>query len=194
MRDRRAFGAAGVDEAGRGALAGPVVAAAVILGPPLEGVDDSKRLSPARRERLAKLIRAHARCWALGQAGVDEITCLNVLHASLLAMARAVAALSVAPGRVLVDGLHCPRLDCPVTAVVGGDRTVPAIGAASILAKVERDRIMTELDCRYPAYGFGRHKGYATAEHVAALHEHGVSPVHRVGYAPVREAAQGRLL
>lgn len=180
---------AGVDEAGRGPLAGPVLASAVIFVPgrAVEGVADSKTLSPSRREALAERIREHALCWAIGRAEVEEIDRLNILRASLLAMSRAVAALTHAPDMVLVDGPHAPAVDYQVRAVIGGDATVPAISAASILAKVERDALMRELDRLYPVYGFARHKGYPTAEHLRALAEHGVSPVHRRTFAPVRQ-------
>lgn len=180
--------AAGVDEAGRGPLAGPVVAAAVILDAarPIDGLDDSKALSATRREALAVIIRERARAWALGMASVEEIDRLNILQASLLAMQRAVQGLGVAPRLALVDGNRAPRLDCPVQTVVGGDALIPAISAASILAKVERDALMVALDARYPQYGFAGHKGYPTAAHVAALERHGVSPAHRRSFAPVR--------
>lgn len=181
--------AAGVDEAGRGPLAGPVYAAAVIIDPaacPIPGIDNSKALGAAERERLDALIRRHARAWAVAKAEVEEIDRLNILRASLLAMRRAVAGLGLAPSRVLVDGKHCPEVDYPVHAIVGGDERVVAIAAASILAKVARDREMTELDRLYPGYGFARHKGYGTPEHVAALRSLGACPVHRVSFAPVR--------
>jgi ribonuclease HII len=179
---------AGVDEVGRGPLAGPVVAAAVILDPdrPVEGLKDSKRLSERRREYLAGQIRERALAWALGRAEVHEIDRINILQASLLAMQRAVAALSLAPELVLVDGNHCPRLDYPSQAVVRGDALVPAISAASIIAKVSRDREMVELDSRYPGYGLAKHKGYPSKAHLAALQTLGVTPVHRRSYAPVR--------
>ncbi|GIX22596.1 MAG: ribonuclease HII [Gammaproteobacteria bacterium] len=178
---------AGVDEAGRGPLAGPVVAAAVVLDParPIDGLADSKTLSPRRRAALAERIRREARAWALGWAEVEEIDRLNILQAALLAMRRAVAALQPAPSRVRVDGLHAPPLDCPVETVVGGDASVPEIGAASILAKTARDAHMRALAARYPGYGFERHKGYPTAEHLAALRRLGASPVHRRSFAPV---------
>ncbi len=181
---------AGVDEAGRGPLAGPVVAAAVILSPdhPIAGLADSKVLTPARREALADVIRQRAMCWGIGQAEVEEIDRLNILHASLLAMQRAVAALSLPPEKVLVDGNCCPRLSCPVEAIVRGDATVPSISAASILAKVHRDQIMLAMDARYPVYGFRRHKGYPTSVHLQALLDHGVSPIHRRSFAPVARA------
>jgi ribonuclease HII len=179
---------AGVDEAGRGPLAGPVVAAAVILDPakPIEGLADSKTLAPARREILALQIRAQALAWALGTAGVEEIDRLNILQATLLAMRRAVEALPIYPELVLVDGNQPPALHCTVRTVVRGDATIPAISAASILAKVARDRTMAELDAVYPGYGFARHKGYPTAEHIQALGRLGATPEHRLSFAPVR--------
>ena len=185
---------AGVDEAGRGPLAGPVVAAAVILDPgrPLEGIGDSKQLSAARREQLAEEIQAHALAWCIARAEVGEIDRLNILHATLLAMRRAVVGLSLRPERVLVDGNHCPDLPCPVEAIVKGDQTVEAIAAASILAKVARDREMVELDVLYPGYGLARHKGYPTRAHIAALYEKGVTPHHRRSYAPVRKCLAAR--
>jgi len=184
--------AAGVDEAGRGPLAGPVVAAAVILDSarPIDRLHDSKALSAARREALAVLIRTNARAWALGMASVEEIDRLNILQASLLAMQRAVQGLAVAPCLALVDGNRAPRLACAVQTVVGGDALVPAISAASILAMVERDALMVALDAQYPQYGFAGHKGYPTAAHVAALARHGVSPVHRRSFAPVRRVLE----
>nr|VFJ48329.1 MAG: RNase HII [Candidatus Kentron sp. DK] len=186
---------AGVDEAGRGPLAGPVVAAAVILDPdnPIPGVGDSKKLSAGRREKLAILIRERSIAWALGRADAGEIDALNILQASLLAMRRAVLALPVAPVRVLVDGNRAPDLPFEVRTIVGGDGTEPAIGAASILAKVARDAEMVVLDGRYPQYGFARHKGYPTRAHVAALREHGPCPIHRFSFGPVRESAGGHV-
>ena len=179
---------AGVDEAGRGPLAGPVYAAAVILDPAhrVVGLADSKTLSPDRRAALALEIRAHALCWAVGMATVEEIDRLNILQASLLAMTRAVAALSLTPSLALVDGNQAPSLACTVRTIVGGDACEPAISAASILAKVTRDAVMCSLDALYPGYGFARHKGYPTAAHVAALQQLGVSPVHRRSFGPVR--------
>jgi ribonuclease HII len=179
---------AGVDEVGRGPLAGPVVAAAVILDPhrPLEGLKDSKKLSERRREELAGQIRDRALAWSLGRAEVHEIDRINILQASLLAMQRAVAALSLAPELVLVDGNRCPRFDYPSQAVIRGDALVPAISAASIIAKVSRDREMIELDSSYPGYGLAKHKGYPSKAHLAALQTLGVTPVHRRSYAPVR--------
>ncbi|RMD79246.1 MAG: ribonuclease HII, partial [Gammaproteobacteria bacterium] len=181
---------AGVDEAGRGPLAGPVVAAAVILDParPVAGLADSKRLTPGRREALAALIRERALAWALGEAGSEEIDALNIHRATLLAMERAVRALPLRPARVLVDGRHLPPLPCPGEAVVGGDGRVAAIAAASILAKVRRDGILEELDRRHPGYGFARHKGYPTPQHLEALARLGPCPAHRRSFAPVRAA------
>lgn len=179
---------AGVDEAGRGPLAGPVLAAAVILDAekPITGLADSKTLAPARRETLAQTIKEQALCWALGRAEVDDIDQLNILQASLLAMQRAVKALNLAADVVLIDGNSAPSLSCTVETVVKGDATVPAIAAASILAKVARDAEMRALDVQYPGYGFYRHKGYSTAAHLLALEIYGVSPVHRQSFAPVR--------
>lgn len=179
---------AGVDEAGRGPLAGPVVAAAVILDPnrPIAGLADSKQLTAGRREELAALIREHALCWALGRAEVEEIDRLNILRATLLAMRRAVEGLSMPPAMVLVDGTHTPEIAYPSRAIIRGDATVAAISAASILAKVARDQEMLRLDDRYPGYGFSRHKGYPTRDHIAALDRLGVSPIHRQSFSPVR--------
>lgn len=179
---------AGVDEAGRGPLAGPVVAAAVILDEanPIVGLADSKVLSPAKREELAALIRERALAWAIAEAQVEEIDRLNILQATLLAMQRAVAGLCIAPDMVLVDGNQLPSLACEARAIVKGDATVPAISAASILAKVARDRTMNELEDECPGYGFSRHKGYPTRDHVAALERLGVSRHHRRSFSPVR--------
>ena len=179
---------AGVDEVGRGPLAGPVIAAAVILEArrPIEGIDDSKRLSARRREALAPEIRERARAWALGRAEVEEIDRLNILRAALLAMHRAVVALVVPPDVAYVDGNMAPALPCATVTVVGGDGKLAAIGAASILAKVARDAEMRALAERYQDYGFERHKGYATAEHLAALERCGPTPIHRRSFAPVR--------
>lgn len=181
---------AGVDEAGRGPLAGPVVAAAVILDDahPIHGLADSKKLSPARRERLYDEIRAKALCCSVAQANVDEIDQLNILQATLLAMQRAVLGLRLKPQRVLVDGNRLPVLDVLAEAVIGGDAKVAAISAASILAKVTRDRGCLQLDEQYPQYGFARHKGYGTQEHLVALRENGPCPAHRRSFAPVRES------
>lgn len=180
---------AGVDEAGRGPLAGPVVAAAVILDDeqPIAGLADSKVLTEKTRERLFDEIRAKALCCAIAEATVEEIDRLNILGATLLAMRRAVEGLRLKPGRVLVDGNRLPTLSVPAEAVVGGDATVQAISAASILAKVHRDRLCLELHARHPYYGFATHKGYATAEHLAALRRHGACVAHRRSFAPVRD-------
>lgn len=177
----------GVDEAGRGPLAGTVVAAAVILDPlrPIAGLDDSKKLSEKKRDALAVLIRERAVAWAVASASVEEIDRLNILHASLLAMQRAVAALSVRPTGALIDGNRCPQLAIPCEAVVKGDGKIASIAAASILAKTVRDAEMRDLHAQYPMYGFDRHMGYPTAAHCAALVEHGASPVHRRSFGPV---------
>jgi ribonuclease HII len=179
---------AGVDEAGRGPLAGPVLAAAVILDPrcPIPGLKDSKQLSPAARGKLSLRIRAEALAWAVAWADHEEIDRLNILEASLLAMARAVASLAIVPLRVQVDGNRCPRLSQPVMAVVKGDTLIPAISAASILAKVERDAVMERFDSLFPGYGFAIHKGYPTPEHLKALEAQGACRVHRRSFAPVR--------
>jgi len=178
----------GVDEAGRGPLAGPVYAAAVILDAvaPIDGLRDSKALSAARREILARQIRERARAWAIASASAAEIDELNILQATLLAMRRAVAALAIEPVLARVDGNRPPRLRCAVQTLVGGDAIDPAISAASILAKCARDEAMLSLHERFPQYGFGRHKGYPTAEHLAFLRVHGPCPEHRRSFAPVR--------
>jgi len=180
---------AGVDEAGRGPLAGPVVAAAVILDSrqPIRGLADSKALGPARRERLFDEICANALALAIAEASVEEIDRLNILQATLLAMRRAVEGLRLPPRRVLVDGNRLPELRVPATAIVKGDTTVPVISAASILAKVHRDRLCAALHEQWPHYGFGTHKGYPTAAHLLALRVHGACPAHRRSFAPVRE-------
>lgn len=180
---------AGVDEAGRGPLAGPVVAAAVILDDqrPIAGLADSKKLSPARREALFDEIRAHALCFSIAEASVEEIDRLNILQATLLAMRRAVQGLRLKPVMVLVDGNRLPVLDVPAEAIVKGDARVQAISAASILAKVHRDRWCAQLHERYPQYGFAGHKGYGTAAHMAALRTHGACPEHRRTFAPVAQ-------
>ena len=185
---------AGVDEVGRGCLAGPVCAAAVILDPerPIDGLADSKTLSPARRNLLARQIRDRALGFALGSASVEEIERLNILHASLLAMRRAVIGLSPVPQQVWVDGNRVPDLPMPARACIGGDQSVPSIAAASILAKVCRDRLMTWLAAECPGYDFARHKGYGTAAHLQALGRLGVSRHHRRGFAPVRRLLEGR--
>jgi ribonuclease HII len=178
---------AGVDEAERGPLAGPVVAAAVILDDlkPIAGLADSKTLSPRQRERLSAEIHARALCFSVAQASVEEIDRLNILQATLLAMRRAVMGLRLKPHKVLVDGNRLPTLDIVAEAVVQGDRKVPAISAASILAKVARDRWCLEIDAEYPAYGFAAHKGYGTAQHLLALQTHGATPWHRRSFSPV---------
>ena len=179
---------AGIDEAGRGPLAGPVIAAAVILDGErtIGGLADSKTLSERQRLCLAEAIRADSLDWALGRAEVDEIDRLNILQASLLAMHRAVEGLRQIPAGVLVDGNHCPTLTCRVEAVVGGDGLVACISAASILAKVARDSEMRLLDSKYPGYGLAKHKGYPTQDHLLALSQLGVSPIHRRSFGPVR--------
>lgn len=181
---------AGVDEAGRGPLAGPVVAAAVILDParPIAGLADSKTLTVARRDALAVEIRAGALAWAVALADVAEIDALNILGATMLAMQRAVAALAVPPDEAWVDGNRRPALACAARAIVKGDRDVPAISAASILAKTARDAMLVELDARHPGYGFARHKGYPTPEHFAALARLGPCAAHRRSFAPVAQA------
>ena len=180
---------AGVDEVGRGPLAGPVVAAAVILDParPIEGLADSKKLSEKRREVLAQVIREQALCWALGRAEVEEIDHLNILQASLLAMQRAVAALQPRAEFALIDGNRCPRLACPAEAVIKGDDRVPVISAASVIAKVARDHEMVELDQCYPGYGFAKHKGYPTKAHIESVQRLGVTDIHRRTFGPVRK-------
>lgn len=182
---------AGVDEAGRGPLAGPVVAAAVILDDlkPIKGLADSKQLTAKRREKLYDEIRAKALCCSIAQASVEEIDRLNILNATMLAMQRAVQGLRLKPAKVLVDGNRLPPLDVLAEAIVSGDALVPAISAASILAKVTRDRLLDELDQLHPAYGFARHKGYGTAQHLQALMAHGPLPEHRRSFAPVARAA-----
>lgn len=180
---------AGVDEAGRGPLAGPVVAAAVILDDlqPIDGLNDSKVLTPRRREQLFDQIRARALCCSIAQASVEEIDRLNILQATMLAMQRAVDGLRLRPHRVLVDGNRLPVLKVPAEAIVRGDSKVKAISAASILAKVHRDRLCMELHALHPQYGFDGHKGYPTPAHLAALRAHGACPQHRRSFAPVRE-------
>ena len=180
---------AGVDEAGRGPLAGPVIAAAVILDPdnPVEGLRDSKQLTEKRRESLYDEITGKAIAWATGRADVEEIDRINILQATLRAMRRAVEQLQPAAAYVLVDGNQCPLLDCPVEAVVKGDSKVAAISAASIIAKVTRDREMIEMDGLYPGYGLAGHKGYPSSRHLEALQRLGITPIHRRSYAPVRK-------
>ncbi len=180
---------AGVDEVGRGPLAGPVVAAAVILDPnqAIDGLADSKALTEKAREKLAIEIRARSLAWAIGRAEVEEIDNINILQASLLAMQRAVEALQPAARFALVDGNRCPSLPCPSRAIVKGDATVAAISAASIIAKVARDQEMVEMDTLYPGYGFASHKGYPTKAHCAALESLGLTPIHRRSYGPVKK-------
>lgn len=180
---------AGVDEAGRGPLAGPVVAAAVILDDlnPIQGLADSKKLTAARREKLYDEIRAKALCCSIAEASVEEIDQLNILQATLLAMRRAVEGLRLKPTKVLVDGNRLPVLDVLAEAIVKGDAKVPAISAASILAKVHRDRWCAQYHEQFPQYGFAAHKGYGTAEHMAALRAHGACPQHRKSFSPVAE-------
>lgn len=181
---------AGVDEAGRGPLAGPVVAAAVILDDlkPIKGLADSKQLTAKRREKLYDEIRAKALCCSIAQATVEEIDRLNILQATMLAMQRAVQGLRLKPAKVLVDGNRLPALDVLAEAIVSGDALVPAISAASILAKVSRDRMLLELHALHPEFGFDRHKGYGTAQHLRALQTHGALAVHRRSFAPVARA------
>jgi len=185
---------AGVDEAGRGPLAGPVVAAAVILDDlrPIKGLADSKKLTARTRNRMYDEIRAYALCCSIGEASVEEIDRLNILQATLLAMQRAVAGLRLKPVKVLVDGNRLPTLDVLSEAIVGGDARVAAISAASILAKVYRDRLCAALHADYPHYGFAGHKGYGTPEHLQALREHGACPQHRRSFAPVAAAIAAR--
>lgn len=181
---------AGVDEVGRGPLCGPVVTAAVILDPsrPIRGLNDSKKLGEARREALFDEICEKALAWCIGRAEVEEIDRLNILHATMLAMQRAVEGLCVMPRLALIDGNRCPQLSVPTAAVVKGDSQVPAIAAASILAKVSRDREMQAMDLLYPGYGLAGHKGYPTAEHLDALTRLGPTRIHRRSFAPVRAA------
>jgi ribonuclease HII len=181
-----------VDEVGRGPLAGPVIAAAVVLCPerPIAGLRDSKELSERCRNALAVAIKERAQAWAIGRAEVLEIDAIDILRASLLAMRRAVLALHRPPDRVLVDGNRCPALPWPTEAIVGGDARIAAISAASILAKVARDAEMRAVHERYPEYGFERHKGYATAQHLARLRELGATPVHRRSFKPVRDVLE----
>jgi ribonuclease HII len=180
---------AGADEVGRGALAGPVYAAAVIFPPgrKLRGLNDSKKLTAEAREALVPRIQSRAIAWAVASASLEEIERLNILRASLLAMQRAVEALGVVPALLRVDGVHCPAAACGVEAIVGGDARVPAIMAASVLAKVARDAEMRRLDLAHPGYGFAAHKGYATAQHLEALQRLGPCAIHRRGFEPVMQ-------
>jgi ribonuclease HII len=191
-----AHAVAGVDEAGVGPMAGPVVAAAVIFAPEshIKGVHDSKQLTAQRREELIGRIRDCALALGVGIADVDEIDRMNIYWATMRASARALEAMGRAPDHVLVDGREIPRLSFPQTRIVGGDRKSFCIAAASIVAKVTRDRIMLEYEARFPGYGFSQHKGYCTADHMAALQRLGPSPIHRRSYAPVRAMAQMRLV
>lgn len=178
----------GVDEAGRGPLAGPVYAAAVILDParPIVGLADSKKLSEKKRECLALEIREKALAFGIASASVEEIDSINILQATMLAMRRAVGALEVQPAEALIDGNRCPSLAMPARAIIRGDATEPAISAASILAKTARDALLVELHARWPQYRFDRHKGYPTAEHLSLLRQHGPTPEHRRSFGPVR--------
>lgn len=180
---------AGVDEAGRGPLAGPVIAAAVILDPnsPIAGLADSKTISAARRVKLAAEIRQKALAWSVARAEVEEIDSINILQASMLAMSRCIRDLDIRPDKIQVDGNRCPETDLPVEAIVRGDCLIPAISAASILAKVSRDHEMVAMDALYPGYGFAVHKGYPTRVHITALTKLGVSPIHRRSFSPVRK-------
>lgn len=182
----------GVDEAGRGPLAGPVVAAAVILNPrkPIKGLADSKQLTAKQREELFALIRSRVLAWSVARATVAEIDDLNILHASMLAMQRAVTRLKLIPHLALIDGNRCPQLPCESRAIIGGDSSEPAISAASIVAKVLRDRLMRMLDRKYPQYGFAKHKGYATELHLEALKKHGPARIHRRSFAPIVAAME----
>jgi len=184
----------GVDEAGRGPLAGAVYAAAVILDPqrPIIGLADSKKLTEKKRDNLAIEIKQYALAWAVASSSVEEIDEINILQASLLAMKRAVESLAIKPQQLLVDGLHCPKTGIPSLAIVKGDSKEAAISAASILAKTARDAELYQLDKLYPQYAFGQHKGYPTADHLARLTAHGVSPVHRLSYAPVKKILSSR--
>ncbi|MEE9575291.1 MAG: ribonuclease HII [Gammaproteobacteria bacterium] len=180
---------AGVDEVGRGPLAGPVIAAAVILDPeqPIQGLMDSKKISERKRILLALEIQKKSMAWAMGRAEHDEIDSINILQASLLAMKRAIESLAIEPELVLVDGIHCPDISFNVDAIIKGDNKIPAISAASIIAKVARDSEMIALDSQYPGYGFSQHKGYPTRMHIEALKDLGVSSIHRKSFAPVKK-------
>jgi ribonuclease HII len=191
-----AFLICGVDEAGRGPLAGPVHAAAVILDParPIPGLKDSKKLSGIQRDRLADEIKTHALAWHVAWATVKEIEELNILHASMLAMRRAVLALNPCPHEALIDGNRCPELPMAARAIVKGDALEPCISAASILAKTERDKVMRALADIYPQYGFDRHAGYPVPDHLAALETHGPCPEHRKTFGPVKKYLQKKLI
>lgn len=179
----------GCDEVGRGAGAAEIYVCACILDPnkPIEGLRDSKKLTPRKRELLAETIKQSAMSWSLAKASLEEVETLNVHHATLLAMKRAVEGLIIKPDRVFIDGIHLPRLDIPAEAIVKGDDIIPAISAASILAKVARDKAMVEYHKLYPEYGFDSHKGYLTKEHMVALRKYGPCPIHRKTYAPIKE-------
>jgi ribonuclease HII len=183
----------GIDEAGRGPLAGPVCAAAVVLNParPIAGLNDSKQLTEKKRDAIAPLIREHALAWSVGWASVEEIDEYNIRQANFLAMKRAFKGLGLAPTLALVDGKDPPPLSCKVTCIIGGDALEPAISAASILAKTSRDALMVDLCAQYPGYGFSQHKGYGSASHMEALRRLGPSPVHRRTFAPVRAMLEG---
>ena len=187
---------AGVDEVGRGPLAGPVITAAVILPEEydLSGLTDSKKLSHKRREELSKLIKKQSLSWSVGEASIAEIDKLNILHATMLAMQRAVKNLSMQPDKVLVDGNRAPEFECPAQAIIGGDGLEPSISAASIVAKVTRDNIMQEYAMVYPGYGLEKHMGYPTKQHMQALNELGVTPIHRTSFAPVRKILETKEL
>lgn len=178
---------AGVDEAGRGPLAGPVIAAAVILDPrkPIEGLADSKKLTEKQRNKLFAEIRCQALAWSVARATVNEIDTINILQASLLAMKRAIHRLTITPELVLIDGNKAPELDYPSRTIIDGDALEPAISAASIVAKVLRDRLMRMLDKKYPQYGLAKHKGYGTEQHIKAIQQHGPSRIHRHSFTPV---------
>jgi ribonuclease HII len=186
---------AGVDEVGRGPLAGPVVAAAVILpwGIKLYGLNDSKKVTKTKREQLTLLIKEKAVAWAIGTATVEEIARLNIYHASVLAMSRAVDSLTTMPDHLLIDAVKIPQLNLPQTPIIGGDGQSASIAAASIIAKTYRDQLMDEYHQIYPQYGFDKHKGYPTPEHLQALKEHGPAPIHRVSYGPVAELLQQQI-
>ncbi|WP_223669591.1 ribonuclease HII [Kangiella shandongensis] len=187
--EQRPLLVAGVDEVGRGPLAGPVVAAAVILDPeqPIEGLADSKKLTEKRREALAEEIKEKALSWSISRADVEEIDQINILQASLLAMKRSVETLSHQPELALIDGNHCPELDCAMEAIIKGDSKEPAISAASILAKVARDNEMKAMEGKYPGYGFAKHKGYPTKQHREAIMKLGITDIHRKSYAPIQQ-------
>jgi len=180
---------AGIDEVGRGPLAGPVVAAAVILNAnqPIQGLADSKKLSAKRREELFVIIKEQCIAWSVGRAEAHEIDKINILQASLLAMKRAVEKLSIRPGQVLVDGKLCPDIAYPAQGIINGDQTVSVISAASIMAKVLRDREMVIYDAYYPEYGFAEHKGYGTQKHIIAIEKYGITPLHRRSFKPIKD-------